>query len=211
MSWLTLSEIKNSKAVSSMLIWMLITPIFAKLLGSINSVSLSFIKTEGDFILSLPFSWQVFFFCALFFTIANLIFSYKCPALISRYHDYSAFESRDNSLFMLIGELGAHLNEKVIIKNSLEIGVIVSKYSPSDKIVGEWTSDDTSYLNWRKGVDSLRHAEAIYKPDIFASVRILLSKFYPVWIYLCAFFYVLGFIGLGWVIFENVQFVVGQL
>ncbi|EGR1505114.1 hypothetical protein ACV8VM_004632 [Vibrio parahaemolyticus] len=211
MNWLVLSEIKRSKVVSSMLIWMLITPILAKMLGSINAINLSFIETDGNFTLSLPFSWQVFFFCALFFTIANLIFSYKCPSLIGKYQNYAQFQERDDSLYLLIGELSSHFNERVVKENFLEIGVIVSKYTPSEVIVREWTSDDTSNVNWRKGVDSLSHAEAIYKPDIFSSTRTLVSKFYPFWIKLCLFFYTLGFIGLGWVTFENIMFVIHQL
>ncbi|ELJ8483742.1 hypothetical protein RUK26_003377 [Vibrio cholerae] len=211
MNWLVLSEIKRSKIVSSMLVWMLITPILAKVLGSVNAINLSFIDTDGAFTLSLPFSWQVFFFCALFFTIANLIFSFKCPTLISKYQNYSQFQEQDDSLYLLIGQLNDHLNGPIVRDNFLEIGVIVSKYTPSKDIAREWTSDDTSMVNWRKGIDSLRHSEATYKPDVFSSTRTLLSKFYLNWVKVCLFFYSLGFIGLGWVTLENIIFVVKQL
>jgi len=211
MSWLKVADIGNSKAVKSMLIWMLITPVFAKLLGSVNTVSITFIQLDNPISLGLPFSWKVFFFCALSFTIANIIFSYKCPELIKKYKYYTDFESRDNSLYLLINYLNEHITDEVVKNNFLEIGIIVSKYTPSESIVKEWTSNNISNVNWKKGIDSLKHSEKDNSPDIFSSLRILVSNFYPNWSKACIFFYGLGFVGLSIVVVQNIIYVCNQI
>ncbi len=207
MSWLSISEIGNSRVVRSMLIWMIITPVLAKAFSSVNSVNFSIFKTDQAIILSLPFSWQVFFFCALSFTIANIIFLIKCPPLIRKYNNYADFEGKDNSLYLLVNHFNDHVTDKMVRDNCVEIGVIVSKYSPSSIVAREWTSDDTSEINWRKEIDSLKHASASNKADLFASLRIVLSKLYPTWTKICLTFYGLGFLGIAIVILQNVAYV----
>jgi hypothetical protein len=211
MNWLKIADIGNSKIVRSMLIWMLITPIFAKLFGSVNTMNITFLQLDNPVVLSLPFSWQVFFFCALSFTIANILFSYKCPELIKKYKHYSDFENSDNSLYLLINYLNQHITAEVVKNNSLEIGVIVSKYTPSVDIANEWTSDDTSKVNWKKGIDSLKHSDQKNMPDIFSSLRILQSNFYPNWSKACMLFYGLGFIGVCIVVVQNIIYVCNQI
>jgi hypothetical protein len=211
MNWLKVADIGNSKIVKSMLIWMLITPIFAKLLESANTANITFLQLDKPIVLGLPFSWQVFFFCALSFTIANIIFSYKCPELIKKYKYFADFESRDNSLYLLINYLNQHITKEVVKDNALEIKVIVSKYTPSDDIAKEWASDDTSNVNWKKGIDSLKHSARDNTPDIFSSLRILVAKLYPNWSKACMFLYVLGFFGLTIVMVQNVIYVYNQL
>ncbi|MEI8654300.1 hypothetical protein P4S57_17205 [Pseudoalteromonas sp. Hal273] len=210
MNWLQISNLGSNKVVKSMMIWMLVTPIVAKALSSVESINISFLQTDQSIALSLPFSWQVFFFCALSFTVANIIYTIKCPALISKYKNYADFESKDNSLYLVVSEFNQHVNPEMIRSNFLEIGVIVSKYSPAKDIALEWTSDDTSNVNWRKGIDSLRHAIVEDKPDIFASLRILLGKLNSRWAFTCVVFYVLGFIGMGFVMLQNIMFVCKQ-
>lgn len=211
MNWLQVSDVGNSKIVKSMMIWMLVTPIFAKALSSVNSINISFLETDNNILLNLPFSWQVFFFCALSFTIANLIYSFKCPPLIKKYKYFSDFESNDNSLYLLINYLNDEISENIVRQNFLEIGVIVAKYTPLIDIAKEWTSNDTSNVNWKKGIDSLKHSEVANMPDIFASLRVLLAKFYPNWVKACLFFYGLGFVGIGIVIVQNIIYVLRQV
>ena len=210
MNWLQISNLGSNKVVRSMMIWMLVTPIFAKALRSVESINLSFLQTDQSISLSLPFSWQVFFFCALSFTVANIIYTLKCPALISKYKNYADFESKDNSLYLVISEFNQHVSFEMVKSNFLEVGVIVSKYTPSASIANEWTSDDTSNVNWKKGIDSLRHADVEHKPDIFSSLRILIAKLNPRWANACVFFYGVGFLGIGFVMLQNIIYVCEQ-
>lgn len=211
MNWLKLANIGNSKIVKSMLIWMLITPILAKALSSVNSVTLPFFQTDQNLTLSLPFSWQVFFFCALAFTIANIIFTYKCPSIISKYNNFADFKTKEDSRYLLINYLHEHTSEQMVYDNFLEIGGIVSKYTPDHSIAKEWTRDDASDINWRKGIDSLKHIDVVNMPDIFSALRILLAKQNPMWRIVSTGFYGLGFIGVLVVIVQNASFVYEQL
>ena len=207
-NWFNVSELGKSQVVKSMAIWMIVTPFIAKALSSTNSFTLSFIKTDSPILLSLPFSWQVFFFSAVFFTIANIIYTWKCPPLIKKYKNYAEFKDTDNSMYMVINDLREHISDKVVYDNFLELGVIVSKYTPSEKVTLEWTSDDTSNVNWKKGIDSLSHAEKENHPDIFSSLRIFLSKLYPFWSTTCLTLYFFGFLCLGLVLVENIMYVI---
>ena len=103
--------------------------------------------------------------------------SFKCPSLISKYRNYVDFEATENSLHKIISSFRDDATEKVIRENFHDIGVMVSKYSPDKNTVNEWTSDDTSRVNWRKGIDSLIHSDPKNKPDIFSSVREVLGNF----------------------------------
>lgn len=143
--------------------------------------------------------------------IEFLIYSFKCPSLIKKYRYYSDFEGNDNSLYLLINYLNEHVSEEMVKQNFLEIGVIVTKYTPSNDVANEWTSDDTSNVNWKKCIDSLKHSAAANKPDIFASLRVLLSKLYPNWAKACLFFYGLGFIGISVVVIQNIIYVSRQI
>ena len=212
MDWLKISEIGNSKLVKTMLIWLFLTPILAKSLAPINSIHFGFLEENKNINLSLPFSWEIFFFCALAFTIANIIYIYKCPILIRKYKNYSDFKEKDNSLYLMVSYFEEHSKKiKLINDLSYKTFVVVSTYSPSIDIVKEWTSDDTSNVNWNKGIDSLKHSKDDYKTDIFSSFRIILADISPFFSWLCFSLYTMGYLGIVWVIYENILFVYNQL
>jgi hypothetical protein len=211
MNWLQIADIGNSKIVKSMMIWMFVTPIFAKSLSSVNSVELSFFKTDQSLSLTLPFSWQIFFFCAVFFTVANIFYTLKCPSIVSKYKSFSDFKTKEDSRYLLVSHLVEHVSQKMIDKHCFELGSIVTKYTSDSSIRMEFTSDDTSNVNWERGIDSLKHTQQVHMPDVFSSSRILLAKINPVGVYFCVFFYALGFIGMSVVILQNIQYVYEQM
>ena len=211
MSWLKISELGNSKIVKSMMIWMFITPILAKALSSVESVNLPFFETDQSITLGLPFSWQVFFFCALSFTVANLIFQFKCPSLISKFNNFTDFKSKEDSCYLMVNYFNEHVSENMVRENFVQIGAIVARYTTSRTIAKEWTSDDTSNVNWRKGIDSLKHTQLDNMPDLFSALRIELAKLYPKWTFFCGIFYAIGFIGISIVAIQNIIYVCEQM
>ena len=211
MNWLKISALGNSKVVKSMMIWMFITPIFAKALYSVESVKLPFFETDQSITLSLPFSWQVFFFCALSFTLANIIFQLKCPSLISKFNNFTDFKSKEDSCYLMVNYFNEHISEKTVRENFVQIGAIVARYTPAKDIAEEWTSDDTSNVNWRKGIDSLKHSQLDNMPDLFSALRIELAKLYPNWTIFCGIFYLIGFIGISIVAIQNIIYVYAQM
>jgi ribosomal protein L35 len=90
--WDKLRTIQNSKIISSTYVWLFVVPLAAKFLSKINDTFK--ITTDGivyEFVLKLPFSWEVFFYSSLCFVIGNILYIVKAPELIKDYKDYGEF------------------------------------------------------------------------------------------------------------------------
>lgn len=92
--WAQLRKIENVRVIKSMYIWLVVVPILVKALSRINEIiSVTIFQYTFEIPTSLPFSWQFFFFSALAFVAANLIFVARCPRIIKDYVDLGSFES----------------------------------------------------------------------------------------------------------------------
>jgi hypothetical protein len=90
--WSFLAKIQKYKAVKSMYIWLFIVPLLAKALIKIdNLVDLTIFNHQFTIQLGLPFSWKIFYFSAIFFSTANLIFTLRCYNLIKDHNNFSDF------------------------------------------------------------------------------------------------------------------------
>lgn len=90
--WDKLRSVQNSKIISSTYVWLFAVPILAKFLSKINdSISFTFDKKVYEFILKMPFSWELFFYSSLFFVLGNIIFIVLSPELIKDFKDYGEF------------------------------------------------------------------------------------------------------------------------
>lgn len=207
MNWTQVSDIGNSKVVKSMMIWLIVTPILAKALDSVDSINFAFLQPDEAITISLPFSWQVFFFCALVFTIANLIYVCRCPLLIRKYTNYYRFKESDNSLYLLVNYFEQHITDKMLYDNFDELLNIVNKYSLEPGAAIGWNRDDESKNKWRKGVASLKYSDKTYNPDIFSALREMLAKLYPCSTMACVILYGIGFFGIGFVVIQNIIYV----
>lgn len=87
-NWKNLSFLGKNKFIKSFYIYLIIVPIAAKLLYfAKNKLNISILSLDE----LLPFSWIMFFFAALFFTIANLLYSFFAPRIIfenDNFHDF---------------------------------------------------------------------------------------------------------------------------
>jgi hypothetical protein len=90
--WNKLRSIQNSKIISSTYVWLFVVPLAAKFLSKINdSIKITFDGNVYEFILKLPFSWEVFFYSSLCFVIGNVIFVVLAPELIKEFKDYGEY------------------------------------------------------------------------------------------------------------------------
>lgn len=81
--WLALGKLGESKLVRSSTVWLAIVPTTAKLFERIEDhFPITVLGHTFDIHPALPFSWQIFFFAAVFFTVGNLLYSWKCPAFL---------------------------------------------------------------------------------------------------------------------------------
>jgi len=96
--WSNQRAMANSKLVKSSAIWLIVVPFFAKGLASLDNV-IELTIFNGTFKVStvLPFSWQLLFFSACFFTLAGIIYSIYCPNIVKLYENFSQFEADGKS------------------------------------------------------------------------------------------------------------------
>ncbi len=85
LNWKVISNISKMKFVKTILVWVVIVPIIAKILSSLKEYQ--FI----NFDLVLPFSWVLFYFSALFFLIGNILYNIFVPPIINENRSFSHF------------------------------------------------------------------------------------------------------------------------
>ena len=102
-TWINLKKINSSKFINSMYIWIIIVPILAKIFSNLDKEVFNFL-IFGEILplqLKLPFSWALFYFSAIFFAIANLIFTIRCPLIIKENNSYNDFLTEGKKLLQL--------------------------------------------------------------------------------------------------------------
>jgi len=205
--WLQISSVGRSKLVKSMSIWMLLTPIAAKLLSSVDHISLGFFASDVVIPLALPFSWKVFFYCSLCFAVGNLIYALQAPEIIKRFRNYADFEEQEGSLYLLVEATKRELSQIKDYSPDIALKETVVRYTPDDTISTSWQTNER-ITKWRKGMDSLKHSSRDNQPDIFSSFRLVLSSTRSISLYMCMAFYAVGFIGLLYIAWQNTLYVV---
>jgi hypothetical protein len=102
--WSDLRSLGNSKTIKSSYIWTFIVPVLAKLLAKIGpEVQLELLGYKWDFTFALPFSWEMFYFGAVAFAVASVIYRIGCPDLIRNYRNYEEYRASGNEDFFLLG------------------------------------------------------------------------------------------------------------
>ncbi|MDD9200867.1 hypothetical protein PVK61_16725, partial [Aliivibrio sp. S2MY1] len=102
MKWSLIRSIGDSKIVQSSFIWLLIVPISARLLSNVDDViNMTVFGSNVNLTTSLPFSWQLLFGAACFFTIANIIYNAFCPEIFRQYKNYSEFKEHGKTLLQV--------------------------------------------------------------------------------------------------------------
>jgi hypothetical protein len=86
-----------------MYMWIFIVPLVAKSFEYIDKDVLQFVVFQQSvpFSTSLPFSWIVFYFSALFLAIGNLIIRLRCPKIIKDHPSYQSYLDEGKTLKQL--------------------------------------------------------------------------------------------------------------
>jgi hypothetical protein len=192
--WDHLSILGQSKAFRSSYWFLLLVPTVAKVLGHVPSE----IRLFGTIYyphVDLPFSWVALFFCAVFVSAGNLIYSLFCPDLIKRFRDYQSFDNAARGSEFLRRSLNA--------PTPGEIDAVV------DNIVAEKGKrrDPATVLNTKDQLKRYGKAGA----DSFYFVRDTLNMQRPTLRMIAAILYLCGFLLLGWLAVQNIWSVVCYL
>jgi hypothetical protein len=90
--WSQLAKLNAVKFINTMYVWIFIVPVLAKLLENMgDKAQLTIFEHTFVAHLTLPFSWVCFYFSALAFASANLVFQARCPNIIKEQSGYSEF------------------------------------------------------------------------------------------------------------------------
>jgi hypothetical protein len=89
--WSQLKVLPRVKVISSMYIWLFIVPLVAKAISSVSGIAdLQLFGHKFSVNLSLPFTWQIFYWSALLFSLGNIVFHLRCPRIVKEHEN--AFE-----------------------------------------------------------------------------------------------------------------------
>lgn len=85
-----------------MYIWIFIVPISAKVLEKTHEIAeITIYSYTFEVTLSLPFSWKIFYFAALSFAIATIIYQTRCPRLIKEHPTFASYENEGKPEWLL--------------------------------------------------------------------------------------------------------------
>jgi hypothetical protein len=178
-------------------------PILAKLLGSIGT-AIHIPIWDHTIILSLPFSWKAFYFSSVAFTIASFFYTFWCPPIIRDYKilsDFFAegkgFRELREAMHLLVFSYDDDDSRRSLIRDFADS--ISYKFSRDQYI---------SYLDYLSEIDdSLKEISEKKLPSCFSFMRETLDKANPVVRAICFVMYVVGFIFIAVVFFENFLYV----
>ncbi|TXY08862.1 hypothetical protein [Vibrio mimicus] len=200
--WSVLSGLGKSKFIRSFNLWFIAIPIVAKFLESFpESTAFVLLKEELGFTWALPFSWKALYFAALFFTLANIIYTIFCPAIIKNYDSFTDFMHKDGS-----SEAIKHLFEPLLNKSKSGYAQMLAK-NFRDHV--PMTNSSTVSNSHREMIDEGRVISDSLS-EAFSNVKGAYEHETPIIQYICVLFYALGFIILIGLLVMNITFVIGR-
>ncbi len=124
-TWETLSRIQRTRHVKSMYIWLFVVPVIANLLSQVDSAAnVTIFAYQFIVPLKLPFSWKIFYFSALCFSISNFLYLVRCYSIIKDNRSYSDFEMEGKGKGQLLcysQEVGVELGTKITESNASDL------------------------------------------------------------------------------------------
>ena len=92
--WDTLNALGKSRVLRSSYLWLIVVPIAAKALSSVeNPIVLTGLGEGLVLSLTLPFSWKLFYFSSVSISVAGLIYSFRCPEIIRKFKSFGQYMS----------------------------------------------------------------------------------------------------------------------
>ncbi len=190
-SWIQLKNINKYKLINTMYIWLFIVPIVARLFEKVeHTANITIFEYTFEAQLSLPFSWVIFYFSAIAFASANLIYQLRCPSIIKDNSDYSDFKQSHKGVEHLDSYLPQVGMNWEGLRQELE------------------NQDD--YFNETAEASNPKTDDGILRKRFWA-VFSKGNRVRPIEKYSVALFYLIGFILIFWVFVQNINFVINFL
>lgn len=211
-TWITIDSLGKLRFSKSSYYYIVIVPVLAKALEKIKS-PVSFIFGDNEFLINidLPFSWYCFYFGAVAIAIGSLLYQLFCPEIIKNYKNYGEFMASGESdayldrtvrkyeisslYFKFIGQ--AYIEEK--IKETVEIPSMSRRELP---VVKERERIVDYKHNIKYQEDRKNMFNELYDNVKLSNKAIRLTSFS---------LYMIGFSAFGYVILQNIYFVISHL
>jgi hypothetical protein len=206
--WSSQRAIANSKVVRSSAVWLVVVPLSAKLLSSLDEViDLTIFSGRVSIETILPFSWQLLFFAAVFFTIAGLVYSIFCPDLVKKYETHTEFNNDGKSRLQINYSLKSFTfdNSKGTLKSEYfeSVRKYFSTYSKLSRSIDQ-KSLNKQIISYVEAIDLNQGKNS----DAFYFVHELADKHNQYFIMLSFFLYIAGFISIAIIGLQNVFYVI---
>lgn len=219
--WKVLKKFADIKLVKFSYVWIIIVPVLAKLLIKVGDVlPIKIGEVTFNINLSLPFSWQMFFFAALFFSLAQFIFNLVCPEIVKDFENQREFENDGKTVI----QLGSYFKKLLLCRKKGDYnknGVFLEFVKKKDRINNAkdiatvyiaHLNDDTqskigsgvSANDFEKTLDTLKLLSSERKKAIFEYVYTVFKVQNPITRIIVCLFYVLGFILSACVLLQNI-------
>jgi len=106
-TWQGLKTLATNRIFKTSYLWIMLVPLIAKFLSH-TETGINIILQQSPLLtlnLSVPFSWNLFYFGSLLFVLANVVYSMKAPKLIKRFNDFNGFMEKENSGVVVINSV----------------------------------------------------------------------------------------------------------
>ncbi len=195
--WPSLNRMGHSRILRSSYLWLFAVPFLALILAKTGpGIHVPLGKSELTITLGLPFSWKMFYFSSVAFALASLLYSTLCPAIIRDYPSFAEFNAEGRGPRETVRELfanhGSSSNADVLTRKGF-----IKRFQPRPGATGH---DEATILQvdmFERGTDS----------DAFFWVRERCEKKNPWGRFFCAVSYAIGFGFIGFVLWQNFQYV----
>jgi hypothetical protein len=122
--WSFFSRVGNSKTLRELARWFVLVPVIAKLLATLTKEATQTKQLDFVYHLTMPFDWQLLYYSAFSFMLAELIYSLRSPSLFRDFPSYFNFsrsvqETRELIDYILeVGKFGKsnRVEERAVIE-----------------------------------------------------------------------------------------------
>jgi len=200
-------------------VWIVVVPVLAKLLSRIEQeATLTLGSRELTVDLGLPFSWQLFFYGALVTSAANLLYSLTCPWLVKSFATFTEFTGEGRGPIQIREQFTNLVSRKELLSQDFlanavteyHITYVTKSEDPNETsarstLLGQVSNRQSALsLVEKYNIDPSKASEAFwYVRDYFDQSRRPIR-------WLLTILYALGLGLFGWVLGQNVWFVVTE-
>ena len=184
--WDDLNRLGKSRLLQSSYVWLLLVPMAAKALSAIeNPLILTGISDGLRIHIALPFSWHVFYFSAVFVSIAGVIYTLFCPKLIRSFGNYAKYRSEGRGQEYLLGYSQTEMHQGNTLEDGWDNAVLTLEVKD--------TKNESEYA------------------ALFWKIHTEENKKSPIWRLACFSLYAVGLVLVLIVLTQNFIFVVSAL